>query len=58
MQRLGTPENIAGLVSYLASDEADFMTGRSCPFVQVFINMFTLITLGQSISINGGLFYD
>ncbi|KAF8519849.1 NAD(P)-binding protein, partial [Gautieria morchelliformis] len=39
MQRIGSPENIAGLVSYLASDQADFMTG-------------------QSISINGGVFYD
>ncbi|KAF8581568.1 NAD-P-binding protein [Ramaria rubella] len=39
MQRLGTCENVAALVSYLVSDEADFMTG-------------------QSVSINGGLFYD
>ncbi|GJJ15821.1 hypothetical protein Clacol_010099 [Clathrus columnatus] len=39
MQRLGTPEEIAGLVSYLASDKASFITG-------------------QSVSINGGLFFD
>jgi len=37
--RLGTPESVAGLVSYIVSDEADFMTG-------------------QSVSFNGGLFYD
>ncbi|KIJ56437.1 hypothetical protein M422DRAFT_73183 [Sphaerobolus stellatus SS14] len=35
----GTPEQIAGLVSYLVSDDADFMTG-------------------QSVSINGGTYYD
>ena len=28
MQKLGTTENVAALVSYLASDEADFMTGE------------------------------
>jgi len=39
MGRLGTAENVAGLVSYMVSDEADFMTG-------------------QSVSLNGGLFYD
>jgi len=37
--KLGTPENIAALVSYMVSDEADFMTG-------------------QSISINGGVYFD
>lgn len=39
VQRLGTPEDIAGLVSYLVSENASFVTG-------------------QSISINGGTFYD
>lgn len=39
MSRLGSPEDIAGIVSYLASDKASFVTG-------------------QSISVNGGLFYD
>ncbi|KIJ35745.1 hypothetical protein M422DRAFT_61249 [Sphaerobolus stellatus SS14] len=39
MHEMGTPENIASLVSYIASYDADFMTG-------------------QSVSINGGLFYD
>ncbi len=28
MRRLGQPEDIAGLVAFLASDEADFMTGQ------------------------------
>jgi NAD(P)-dependent dehydrogenase (short-subunit alcohol dehydrogenase family) len=28
MGRIGTPENIAAVVSYLASDQADFMTGE------------------------------
>ncbi|KAF7303858.1 NAD(P)-binding protein [Mycena indigotica] len=36
---VGEPQDIAGLVSYLASDESRFITG-------------------QSISINGGLFFD
>ncbi|KAI9465840.1 hypothetical protein BJY52DRAFT_1183399 [Lactarius psammicola] len=39
VNRLGTPEEIASLVSYLASDGSSFVTG-------------------QSISINGGLFFD
>jgi len=39
VKRLGTPEDIAGLVSYLASDDSSFVTG-------------------QSVSINGGLFFD
>jgi len=37
--RPGTPEDIASLVSYLASEDSSFMTG-------------------QSISINGGIFFD
>ncbi|KAH8996663.1 hypothetical protein EDB92DRAFT_1942289 [Lactarius akahatsu] len=39
VNRLGTPEEIAGLVSYLASSGSGFVTG-------------------QSISINGGSFFD
>ncbi|KAJ7198971.1 acetoin reductase family protein [Mycena pura] len=39
LKRVGVPEDIAGLVSYLASKESQFITG-------------------QSISINGGLFFD
>ncbi|KAI0261783.1 NAD-binding protein [Gloeopeniophorella convolvens] len=39
ISRLGTPEDIAGLVSYLASERSSFVTG-------------------QSISINGGSFFD
>ncbi|KAF8510513.1 NAD-binding protein [Hysterangium stoloniferum] len=39
MDRIGTPDNVAALVSYIVSDQADFMTG-------------------QSLSINGGMFYD
>ncbi|KAH9072936.1 hypothetical protein EDB83DRAFT_143735 [Lactarius deliciosus] len=39
VNRLGTPEEIAGLVSYLASNGSGFVTG-------------------QSISINGGSFFD
>ncbi|KAI0266333.1 acetoin reductase family protein [Gloeopeniophorella convolvens] len=37
--RMGTPEDIAGLVSYIASEKSSFITG-------------------QSLSINGGLFFD
>jgi len=37
--RLGKPEDIAGLVSYLASADSGFMTG-------------------QTVSINGGLYFD
>jgi len=36
---IGKPEQIAGLVSYLVSEDADYMTG-------------------QSVSINGGTFFD
>ncbi|KAI9465836.1 hypothetical protein BJY52DRAFT_1220556 [Lactarius psammicola] len=39
LKRTGNPEDIAGLVSYLASDDSSFVTG-------------------QSVSINGGLFFD
>ncbi|KAI9451789.1 hypothetical protein F5148DRAFT_534105 [Russula earlei] len=39
ISRPGTPEEIAGLVSYLASDISGFITG-------------------QSVSINGGFFFD
>ncbi|KAH9050223.1 hypothetical protein EDB84DRAFT_1623604 [Lactarius hengduanensis] len=39
VNRIGTPEDIAGLVSYLASDGSGFVTG-------------------QSISINGGSYFD
>ncbi|KAJ7220744.1 NAD-binding protein [Mycena pura] len=39
LKRAGVPEDIAGLVSYLASKESQFITG-------------------QSISINGGVFFD
>lgn len=28
MNRMGSPEDIAGLVSYLASDKASFITGK------------------------------
>ncbi|KAF7377417.1 NAD-binding protein [Mycena sanguinolenta] len=39
LNKLGTPEDIAGLVSFLASKESQFITG-------------------QSISINGGIYFD
>ncbi|KIJ23872.1 hypothetical protein M422DRAFT_237633 [Sphaerobolus stellatus SS14] len=39
LPRVGQPEDVAGVVSYLISRESDFMTG-------------------QSVSINGGTFYD
>jgi len=29
IKRLGTPDDVAGLVSYLASDEAGMVTGQS-----------------------------
>ncbi|KIJ27377.1 hypothetical protein M422DRAFT_71667 [Sphaerobolus stellatus SS14] len=38
-KKLGTPEDVAALVSYLVSEEAGFITG-------------------QSVSLNGGSFYD
>ena len=42
MQRFGTPENIAGLVSYLVSDEADYITGAYCAFPIQNVTVFTL----------------
>ncbi|KAN0141610.1 NAD(P)-binding protein [Lactarius tabidus] len=44
VQRLGEPEDVAGLVSYLASDSAGFITG--------------LIYFRCHVSINGGCFFD
>ncbi len=29
MQRIATPEEVAGLITYLASSKADFITGQS-----------------------------
>jgi len=59
--RVGTPEDIAGLVAYLVSKEADFVTGEWLEFVflpdswpLMPFNSF----VGQSVSINGGGFYD
>jgi len=34
--RVGTPEDIAGLVAYLVSKEADFVTGEWLEFVFFF----------------------
>lgn len=59
MHRLGSPEEIAGIVSYLASDKASFVTGenyvKNLSFIQ---KISTYEFKGQSISINGGAFYD
>jgi NAD(P)-dependent dehydrogenase (short-subunit alcohol dehydrogenase family) len=64
VNRIGTPEDIADLVSYLASDGASFVTGTCA---SVFLHRARLFTLlrhshtiykGQSVSINGGFFFD
>ena len=56
--RMGTTENIAGLVSYLVSDEADFVTGGYCFFLGRISENLHYVDTGQSLSINGGAYYD
>ncbi|KAJ7927881.1 acetoin reductase family protein [Mycena leptocephala] len=55
----GTPDDIAGLVSYIASKESQFITGASN--IKYFLTVYILITKLQvkaCISINGGMFFD
>ncbi|KAI9441361.1 hypothetical protein H4582DRAFT_2073555 [Lactarius indigo] len=58
VKRLGTPEEIAGLVSYLASDGSGFVTGQSVRSVSLRFIPMLITTLIQQISINGGSFFD
>lgn len=51
---MGTPEDVANLVAYLASEEANFMTGM---FVTA-LNTQLILVSGQTICLNGGSHMD
>ena len=62
LQRNGKPEEIASLVSYLVSDQAEFVTGQSVRTSARFILRY-LVADGSSLSIlqiniDGGMTFD
>ena len=52
------PEVIASIVSYLARREAYFITGWSISGVSGVRCDGLILFLGQTISVNGGVFFD
>lgn len=59
---LGVPDDIASWVSYVASPQSQFMTGRhlSKPYSQsLYLSIGALfVLLGQSTIIDGGVHFD
>lgn len=56
--RLGTADDVAGLVSYLASDAASFVTGQTVSAAALSSVRETHGWGFAQISINGGMYFD
>ena len=58
MGRFGDPDEVASCVSWLASEDAGFVTGKCSIGPKRWLELMWLWFVGQTININGGQLFD